>query len=168
MSKYNFRTTCHRTQFPIKLFVTSTIHKIMCETSPKDATQIVGFHYIRLVIGEHLKSYAKTKSKDIAIQSWYCMLSNSELTECYASYENVFKLEPHLFLLLPCTQIKLARFRCALYALPTVNARLNNTDCDLYPLCECACCTPDEYHFVMKCVTLDTVRMKCPMFSYKT
>ena len=52
--KFNFRTTCRRTQFPLKLFVASTIHKTMGETLPKVATQIVGCKHFSLWLAEQL------------------------------------------------------------------------------------------------------------------
>ena len=54
VSKYNFRTTCRRTQLPLKLFVASTIHKTMGETLPKVATQIVGSPFYALWMSEQL------------------------------------------------------------------------------------------------------------------
>ena len=39
--RWNFRTVGRRIQLPVKLFVTSTIHKTMGETLPNVATQIV-------------------------------------------------------------------------------------------------------------------------------
>ena len=41
----------------------------------------------QLVTDEDLIFYVKTKSKYIAIQPWYSVLSNSKLTECYALYK---------------------------------------------------------------------------------
>ena len=91
------------------------IHEIFFEYGTQAAQ-----NYIQLVTDEHLQSYMTRKFKDIAIQSWHSKLSNSKLTHRYAFCKNEFKLEQCLNRLLPATQIKLARFRCALYALPTV------------------------------------------------
>ena len=53
-TKFNYRTTCRRTQFPSKLFVASTIHKPMGETLSKIATQIVGGNQYALWLSEQL------------------------------------------------------------------------------------------------------------------
>ena len=63
--KYNFRTTCRRTQFPLKLFVASTIHKTMGETLPQIATQIVGSSFYSLWMSEQLYVIA-SRVRDLA------------------------------------------------------------------------------------------------------
>ena len=116
------------------------VHEIFLEYGMKAAQ-----NYIQLVTDEHLQSYMTRKFKDIAIQSWHSKLSNSKLTHRYAFCKNEFKLEQCLNRLLPATQIKLGFDVLYMH-------------CQQCPFCKCAC-TPDEYHYVMKCVTLDNARM---------
>ena len=52
--RLNHKTVCHRIQFPLKLFVASTIHKTMGETLPMVATQIVGSREFSLWLPEQL------------------------------------------------------------------------------------------------------------------
>ena len=52
--RLNYKTCCRRIQFPVKLFVASTIHKTMGETLPMVATQIVGAREFCLWLPEQL------------------------------------------------------------------------------------------------------------------
>ena len=52
--RLNHKTVCRRIQFPLKLFVASTIHKTMSETLPMVATQIVGSKDFALWLLEQL------------------------------------------------------------------------------------------------------------------
>ena len=52
--RLNYKTVCRRIQFPVKLFVASTIHKTMGETLPMVATQIVGSREFCLWLPEQL------------------------------------------------------------------------------------------------------------------
>ena len=52
--RLNHKTVCRRIQYPLKLFVASTIHKTMGETLPMVATQIVGSRDFALWLPEQL------------------------------------------------------------------------------------------------------------------
>ena len=52
--RLNHRTSCRRIQFPLKMYMASTIHKTMGETLPTAATQIVGTQEFSLWLPEQL------------------------------------------------------------------------------------------------------------------
>ena len=77
-TKFNYRTTCRRNQFPLKLFVASTIHKTMGETLPKVATQIVGGNHYSLWLSEQLYVIASRVRRLCDITFVGCVDQNQE------------------------------------------------------------------------------------------
>ena len=94
------------------------------------------------------------------------MLQNNSLCDNYRQYKHRLVFEPYLETLLRSDRVKLANFRCAATALPTVKSKFLNCPVESCPFCETRC-KPDEYHLVLQCESFDDKRKEfLPKYYY--
>ena len=113
--------------------------------------------YVGLVSEYEFEKFIKAKCQDLALQSWQIMLQNNSLCDNYRLYKHRLVFEPYLETLSRSDRVKLANFRCAATALPTVKSKFLNCPVESCPFCETRC-KPDEDHLVLQCESFDDKR----------
>ena len=104
-------------------------------------------------------STVKRKLKDQYQQEWHSDINESESCYNYRLYKHDFGFEKYLTQMLPKWRTFLCKFRTLNHRLPVVKGRMNGT-----PRHEryCGLCNSnklgDEYHFLMECPALTTIR----------
>ena len=109
---------------------------------------------VGLVSENEFEKFIKAKCQHLRFQSWQIMLQNNSLCDNYRLYKHRLVFEPYLETLLRSDRVKLANFRCAATALPTVKSKFLNCPVESYTFCETRC-KPDEYHLVLQCESFD-------------
>ena len=122
--------------------------------------------YVGLVSEYEFEKFIKAKCQDLAFQSWQIMLQNNSLRDNHRLYKHRLVFEHYLETLLGSDRVKLAIFRCAATALPTVKSKFLSCPVESCPFCETRC-KPDEYHLVLKCESFDDKRKEfLPKYYY--
>ena len=79
--------------------------------------------YACLVSDSEFTNFITTKCQELEFRLWQTMLQTNSLCDNYRLYEHRLEIEPYLETLLGSDRVKVANFRCASTALPTVKLK---------------------------------------------